>query len=173
MPLNVPCAGPVTIAKVIVLAATMIVLSAYCLGGLRIFFVPKHLGSVLAGLVLVGYVYGCYGLLIGALWERELESIFSVILLTNVDVGWLQNPLFYTEAENKAIVHYLPAYFPVQVAMTGAFTDNDIGQSVLASLAYGTALLVFALALFWRRVRRASARLSLPKSQTPPAERVA
>src|SRR5262245_12636368 len=147
------------ISKMLVLVGTMLVLSIYSLSALSLLFVPQRPLTVLAGLVVVGYVYGCYVLLIGALWRRELESIFSVILLTNVDVGWLQNPIFYTEAEHKAIVHWLPAYFPVQVAMTGAFTDSAVVSCLLASVAYGTAFLLVALALFWNKVRLTSPRI--------------
>ena len=103
------------------------IVSLYCLALMTTLFVPRHPATVLAGLVLVGYVYGCYGLMIGALWRRELESMFSVILLTNIDVGWLQNPVFYAEAESKTIIHWLPAYWPMQAAMSGAFTDHAPG----------------------------------------------
>ena len=102
--------------------------------------------------MLVGYVYGCYGLLIGAVWRRELESIFTVILLTNIDVGWLQNPLFYTEAENKSFVRWLPAYWPSQAAMVGAFTDHGVGMAIVGALAYGTFFVLIAIIVFWRQL---------------------
>jgi hypothetical protein len=153
------------LSKLIVLSASVIIISLYSLALMTPFFIPRHLVFVFAGLVLVGYVYGCYGLLIGTVWRRELESMFSVILLTNIDVGWLQNPVFYTEAENKALIHWLPAYWPVQAAMTGAFTDQAFGMAAFGALTYGTTLLFIAIFVFWRQVRMAA-------PATPPTRRL-
>jgi hypothetical protein len=146
------------LAAIAVLVATMVILSSYCVVAMLPFFVPRHIATVLLGLILVGFVYGCYGMLIGALWKRELESIISIILLTNVDVGWLQNPIFYADIDSKYIIHLLPAYFPGQVAMSGAFTDQVPWGPVLGSLAYGGALLLLAILVFWRNVRLARSR---------------
>ena len=145
------------VSKLIVLSGSVVIVSLYCLALMTPFFIPRRPASVLAGLALVGYVYGCYGLLIGTVWRRELEAMFSVILLTNIDVGWLQNPVFYTEAENKTFIHWLPAYWPVQAAMTGAFTDQGFGAAALGAIAYGTTLLLIAIFVFWRQVRMATA----------------
>jgi hypothetical protein len=143
------------LAEIAVLGAAMVLLSTYCVCAMLPFFVPMHVATVLAGLILIGFVYGCYGMLIGALWKRELESVISVILLTNVDVAWLQNPIFYADTEHKYIVHWLPAYFPGQVAMSGAFTDHVPWGPVLGSLAYGGVLLALATLVFWRKLRMA------------------
>ena len=144
------------LSKLLVLGGSVVIVSLYCLALMTPFFIPRHPATVFGGLVLVGYVYGCYGLMIGALWRRELESMFSVILLTNIDVGWLQNPVFYTDAENKAFIHWLPAYWPVQATMSGAFTDHGFGTPALGALAYGTTFLFIAIFAFWRQVRMAA-----------------
>ena len=144
------------LSKLIVLSGSVAIVSLYCLALMTPFFIPRHPTSVFAGLALVGYVYGCYGLLMGTIWRRELESIFSVILLTNIDVGWLQHPVFYAEAENKTFIHWLPAYWPVQAAMTGAFSDHGFGAAALGAIAYGTTLLCIAIFFFWRQVRMAA-----------------
>jgi hypothetical protein len=103
-----------------------------------------------------GYVYGCYGMLVGAIFKRELEGILFIVLLANFDVGWLQNPIYYAEAQNKAIIRYLPGYFPSQLSMVSAFTGHSIVQPLLGSLAYGTVLLIGAMLIFgWRmRIRK-------------------
>jgi hypothetical protein len=143
------------LAAITVLAAAMVVLSAYCVCAMLPFFVPRHIATVFLGLILIGFVYGSYGLLIGALWKRELESIISVILLTNVDVSWLQNPIFYADTEHKEIILWLPAYFPGQVAMSGAFTDHAPWRSVIGSVVYGCGILGLAILVFWRKLRMA------------------
>ncbi|MDX1762525.1 MAG: hypothetical protein R3218_10255, partial [Christiangramia sp.] len=78
------------------------------------FYTIEHLGRFIFGLMLIGFVYGSYGLAIGSLLKVELEGILMIVLLVNIDVGWLQNPLFYAEAQNQIIIKFLPAYFPSQ-----------------------------------------------------------
>jgi hypothetical protein len=113
----------------------------------------QRFAGILTGLALTGAVYGAYGLLIGALWKRSLESVLSIVLLTNIDVGWLQNPIFYTEATNRAIIHYLPGYFPSQVAMVAAFTSSSITNATVGALLYFCILMVVAGGLAYRKLR--------------------
>ncbi len=110
--------------------------------------------ALVLGFILIGYVYGCYGLLVGAVFRSELEGILLIVLLTNIDVGWLQNPIFYSEAQNKAIIRWLPAFFPSQSSMISAFTDHSIWKSVLLSICYGSIFLIAALLVFWRKIIR-------------------
>jgi len=156
-------AWELVVARLAVLACAVALVSVFSGLLLRGFFAPRHLAAVVAGFVLVGLVYGCYGLLAGSLFKRELEGIFSIVLLTNIDVGWLQNPIFYTSSHNRGVIHALPAYFPAQVSMTAAFSDFAVGRAVMGSLGYGGALLIVAVAVFWSRMHvRASVTNSLP-----------
>ena len=68
------------------------------------FYTIDNLGRFILGLVLIGFVYGSYGLAVGSLIKVELEGILMIVLLVNIDVGWLQNPLFYAEAQNQIII---------------------------------------------------------------------
>ncbi len=133
---------------------TMIALIGCYVGAITpLFFRPQRFAFVLLGFMMAGYVYGAYGLLVGAIFRRELEGILFIVLLANLDIGWLQNPIYYAEAQNKAIIRHLPAYFPSQLSMVSAFSDHSVLQSLLGSLAYGTALLAAALFLYSRRMR--------------------
>ena len=146
-------AWELVIARLVVLVSAVVLVSLFSGALLRLLFAPQHLTGVIAGFVLVGIVYGCYGLLAGAIFRRELEGILSIVLLTNIDVGWLQNPIFYTSSERRGIIHTLPAYFPAQVSMTAAFSDFAHGRAIGASLLYAAALLTVAIAVFWRRMQ--------------------
>jgi hypothetical protein len=123
---------------------------------LRWYFAPARFGGVVAALIACGWVYGSYGLLIGALFRRELIGALFVVVLTNVDVSWLQNPLLYAEASNQALIRAMPAYFPSQAAMASAFTEVGVGRLLLKGLAYGVPFLMAAAGAFaWRtRSRR-------------------
>lgn len=117
------------------------------------FFSIEHLLSFIIGLMLVGFVYGCYGLAVGSVIKDELEGILMVVLMVNIDAGWLQNPLFYAEAHNQAIIRYLPAYFPSQSAIIAAFTDYSITKASLYSILYGSIFLLFSSIVFFYKMR--------------------
>lgn len=156
-------------AKLAALMCVMFIVGAYACAALPIFFRPTRVLGTLLGFLLGGWVYGCYGLFVGAIVRRELEGILCVVLLANVDVGWLQNPLYYSEAQNRAIIRWLPAYFPSQVSMVSAFSDHSVERALLGGLAYGGTFLVVAMALFWRRMRvRTAGEPSLSSPLGPP-----
>ncbi len=117
------------------------------------FFPVLHLGMLMVSLALTGFVYGCYGLVVGTLITGELEGILLIVLLANIDAGWLQNPIFYAEAQNQAIIHYLPAYFPSQSAIIATFTDYSGLTASLNSLLYGSGFLAFSMLIFYFKMR--------------------
>ena len=117
------------------------------------FFSVKHLPMYISGLVLIGFVYGCYGLAIGSLLKGKLEGIFLIVLLANIDAGWLQNPMYYAEAQNNIIIRYLPAYFPSQSAIIAAFTDYSAANARFFSIIYGSGFLILSLLIFYNKMR--------------------
>lgn len=141
------------VAKLLVLGAVTVLIATFVAGMLPLFFHPEHFAMVVAGFALGGYVYSCYGLLIGSIFRRELEGILFIVLLVNIDAGWLQNPIFYAEAQNKAIIRNLPAYFPSQTSIISAFTDYSSTNPLMWSLIYGTVLLGGAVLIYWWRAR--------------------
>ena len=117
------------------------------------FFTVDHLGKFIPGLVLIGFVYGCYGLAVGSLLKMELEGILMIVLLVNIDAGWLQNPLFYAGAQNQIIIKYLPAYFPSQTAIITALTDYSAVSAAVNSILYGLVFLIIAMLIFFNKMR--------------------
>ncbi len=118
----------------------------------RAFFPIDHLWMMILGLAMNGFVYGCYGMVVGSLIKGELEGILLIVLLANIDAGWLQNPLFYAEAENQAIIRFLPAYFPSQSAIIAAFTDFSAIKASLSSLLYGAGFLALSMMIFFTKM---------------------
>jgi len=132
----------------------MILIIAVYVGLLSSAFFPiAHLWLMILGLVLTGFVYGCYGLVVGSLIRGELEGILLIILLANLDAGWLQNPLFYADAQHQVIIRYLPAYFPSQSAIIAAFTDYSPVRACLNSLLYGVSLLALSMLIYFTKMR--------------------
>ncbi|MDC1379665.1 hypothetical protein N8273_03405 [Algibacter sp.] len=146
---------PIELMISILLALILvIVLIAIYIGMLtNAFYTVDHLGRFILGLVLIGFVYGSYGLLVGSLIKMELEGILLIVLLVNIDVGWLQNPLFYAEAQNQIIIKFLPAYFPSQTAIITAVTDYSAAAAIVNSLLYGLVFLSFSMLIFFYKMR--------------------
>jgi hypothetical protein len=143
-------------SKFLTLAGLIVGIGVYISILLLLFFQPRRLPLVLLGFMLAGFVYGCYGLMVGAIFRRELEGILLIVLLANIDIGWLQNPIYYADAQNTFIIRHLPAYFPSQVSMTAAFSDHSILAPLGGSLVYGGLLLLAAGLIFgWKmRIRK-------------------
>jgi len=147
------------VSKLFVLLCVIVVISLFVAAMLLLFFRPDRFLLVIIGFALGGFVYGCYGLLVGAIAKRELEGILLIVLLSNIDIGWLQNPTFYADAQNTAIIRYLPAYFPSQTSMVAAFTKYSLVRSSIGSLLYGNAFLFVSVFIFWRRMRTSKQRV--------------
>jgi hypothetical protein len=141
------------VSKLTVLLCVTVLISFFVAGMLLLFFRPDRFLHVVLGFALGGFVYGCYGLLVGTFCKGEMEGILFIVLLANIDVGWLQNPTFYTDAQNTQIIRYLPAYFPSQTSMVAAFSKHSIRASFVGSLLYGSAFLGVSLLIFWRKMR--------------------
>lgn len=132
----------------------MIVLIAIYVGALTsLYYSIDHLPMFIVSLMLIGFVYGCYGLTIGSMIKGELEGILLIVLLVNIDAGWLQNPLFYEEAQHQQFISSLPAYFPSQAAIIAAFTDYSAANAILNSFIYGSIFFVFSMLIFFNKMR--------------------
>ena len=141
------------VSKLMILLLIITLLAFYVGSMLWIFFKPTSFFGVILGFMLIGFVYGSYGFLIGALLKGELEGILVVTLLANIDVGWLQNPIFYAGATNKEIIRSLPAFYPSQTSIISAFSLYGVSYSVMLSVAYGAVLLLIALIIYWLKMR--------------------
>jgi hypothetical protein len=143
----------ILISNLLALFLLIFAIATY-IGLLVSFFVSvNHLLMFIAGLMLIGFVYGCYGLAIGSLIKGKLEGVFFIVLLANIDSGWLQNPMYYAEAHNNVIIRYLPAYFPSQSAIIAAFTDYSAAAARFYSILYGAGFMILALFIFYNKMR--------------------
>lgn len=132
----------------------MILLLVVCIGtAVFLFFKPENPAYMIAGLFFAGLTYGSYGILVGTLVKGELEGTLLVILLANIDAGWLQNPLFFSEARNKFVIQFLPAYYPSQVSIAATFTHLPLKYPVLISLVYAGAFLTLAFIISYYKMR--------------------
>jgi hypothetical protein len=142
-----------SLSKLIFVICIVLVLGIYT-GGLGLMLMtPKYISGVILGYILCGFVYGSFGLFIGAVLRKELEGILVIVLLTNLDIGWLQNPIYYSAAPNKFIIKLLPGFNPSQVSVISAFTDYSINTQIVFSVIYGLVFLILSMIIFRIRMR--------------------
>ena len=146
-------AHEVMVAKLMVLLALVALLAGYETVIVWPWVVPRHPLLLGGGLFLGGLIYGCLGMLVGALLKGELEGIFAIAFLTNIDAGWLQNPIYFAHSQQKGLIRSLPGYGPVQLAVVGAFTDDEPKGALLRALLWAGCTLVIALLAFGSRIR--------------------
>jgi hypothetical protein len=141
------------VAKLVVISVVALVVALYVTLLLPVFFRPSRAAGVFLGFLLTSLVYGVLGMAVGALARRELEGILLILLLVNIDAGWLQNPAFYAHAHNQQLLQLLPGHFPGQVTMLSAFTTTGIMGAVNRALAYAAVGLGAGAMLYRHRVR--------------------
>jgi hypothetical protein len=143
----------IIISKLVVLTIIVAAIAVYEAAIILPFFEPQHIELMLLGLFLGGLIYGCYGLFIGSISIHELEGIFLIVLLANIDVGWLQNPSYFKDSANRTVIESLPGFLPTQLASLGAFTHEFSFEALAGSLLYASTFLLVAMFAFWIRVR--------------------
>lgn len=132
---------------------TIIFLLATCIGLVDLYlFKPVDASYMMVGFLLIGLTYGSYGILVGSLVKGELEGTLLVILLANIDAGWLQNPLFFSGARNKLLIQMLPAYHSSQISITASFTQLSVQKQIISSLPYTIAFLILAIVVSYYKM---------------------
>jgi hypothetical protein len=139
--------------KLVNLILIVIAISLYESLLLCLFLEPENFFQLFTGFFLAGLIYGCYGLFIGAISRHELEGLFLIILVANIDIGWLQNPLFYAESTNKTVIEFMPGFYPTQLANLGAFTNEFVPSTIWGSLIYSMIFLSLAIIAFVLKVK--------------------
>ncbi|MBK3516115.1 hypothetical protein [Carboxylicivirga marina] len=141
-------------SNLIVLLLIIVFVAVYTALAILLFFRPEQFVLFCFALVLSGLVYGFYGLLVGSIVKGELEGILFIVLLANIDAGWLQNPLFYSEALNKDLIKYLPAYYPSQMAIVAAFESLSVSKVLIGSVGYSAVFAGLANVIYYLKMRK-------------------
>lgn len=100
----------------------------------------QNIPAAFAGFILLGLIYGAYGGIVGVLTKDFMVAILFVVLLANIDAGWLQNPVFYSTSQQSEIIRWLPAFFPCQFIFSSIFSEKFNLWALLMSLAYASIL---------------------------------
>lgn len=128
--------GELVFSNLTVMLSMIVVLVLSVWAVILYFFNPINASQLLLGMLLMGITYGSYGLMVGSLIKGTLEGTLSVVLLANIDAGWIQNPLYFSGARNKFIIELLPAYYPSQLSIASAFTEQPTRHTMILSFVY-------------------------------------
>jgi hypothetical protein len=109
--------------------------------------------TVLAGFLLITVVYGAYGGIVGVLSRNFMTALLWIVLLAQLDAGWLQNPIYYSAAQESRVIHWLPAFHPCQVVFSAAFTTRGNGAALGGALAWAVATVAVLIAAVQLRMR--------------------
>jgi hypothetical protein len=107
--------------------------------------------SVFAGFLLITVIYGAYGGIVGVLSRSFMPALLLIVLLADLDAAWLQNPVYYSAAQQSQIIHWLPAFYPCQMVFSAAFTVRSNGAALVGALVWAVATVALLIvAVHWR-----------------------
>jgi len=109
--------------------------------------------TVLAGFLLISVIYGAYGGIVGVLSRSFMPALLLIVLLANLDAGWLQNPVYYSAAQESQVIHALPAFYPCQMVFSAAFTSRDNGAARGGALVWAVATVAILIVVVQLRMR--------------------
>lgn len=99
-----------------------------------------NIAAAFVGFILLGLIYGAYGGFVGVLSKDFMVAMLFVVLLANIDAGWLQNPVFYSTSQETEFIRWLPAFFPCQFIFSSAFSRKTNLWALFMSLVYASVL---------------------------------
>ena len=113
----------------------------------------ESVGYLFLGFLMVGIIYGAFGSIMGLLSRDIMGAILGVVLLANLDAGWLQNPLFYTSSQQIEFIQWLPAFYPTQAIFAAAFTSETNSWAFLMSSLYAAVFLSIMVLIIRLKLR--------------------
>jgi hypothetical protein len=108
---------------------------------------------VFAGFLFITVIYGAYGGVVGVLSRSFMPALLWIVLLAQLDAGWLQNPVYYSAAQESDVIHWLPAFYPCQLVFSAAFTSRDNAAAMSGSLVWAVLTVALLIAVVQWRMR--------------------
>lgn len=125
---------------------------------LSLFVDIEQVVQLLLGFMLMGTIYGAFGGIAGLLSKDLMVAILCIVLLANLDAGWLQNPVFYSSAQQTELIQWLPAFYPAQTIFAAAFTEEWNIKALIFSSLYAFILISLMTAIVHFKLRNVKKR---------------
>jgi hypothetical protein len=109
--------------------------------------------AVFTGFLLITVIYGAYGGIVGVLSRSFMPALLLIALLADLDAAWLQNPVYYSAAQESAIIHWLPAFYPCQAVFSSAFTTRINSMAFSGAFIWAGAMVALLILAVHLRMR--------------------
>ena len=131
--------GETVVARMVVLVTATALVVAVSALATAAYFAPASWPRLIAGLLLIGLIYGALGALSGAV-TGKLAANYLMLFAVMTDLGIVQNPMFGDGAPGGWAA-LLPGYAPSRVMVDAAFSSGfHTGADLLLGLAWVAAL---------------------------------
>lgn len=122
------------VGRLSALAVVAVAVALYAVVLLHVLTPPRHPGAVWVAVCGAVLTYAAIGVLVGVVTRGDLEAFFLIIMLSLVDT-FLQDPIG-SPAANAQVVEYFPTFYPMQMTVSAAFTDQIKWWQAWASLGW-------------------------------------
>ena len=141
--------GETVLARLLVLATATALVVAVAAVTTAFNFTPLSWAPMLAGMALIGLIYGAIGALAGAVLDK-LAATYLMLFIVITDLGVVQSPMFGDgRPESWAVV--LPGYGPARVMYDGGFSSSfHAGGGLALGLAWALLLIAIVAAVLTR-----------------------
>ncbi|MFC8957385.1 ABC transporter permease [Streptomyces sp. NPDC057101] len=151
------------LAKLASLTLAAAAVCTYATAVTSCFWTPRQPIQLAAALFCAALTYGALGVALGSLLRREVEGMFTIVMISMIDL-LLQNPIASYGSNSSVIVRYLPSYGAMQAGTAAGFTTTPLPRYLALQLLWFTAAAVIGLITFRTRTRtRAKARTPAPR----------
>ncbi|MFI6056447.1 ABC transporter permease [Streptomyces violascens] len=141
------------LAKVTALVIASLAVAVYATAITCQYWSPRRPWLLVVGLFCAAMTYGAFGVTLGALLKREVEGMFTIVMISILDLS-LQNPIPNPAADSDFIA-YLPSYGAMQASTAAGFSTTVPLADLFLQLAWFIAAALLAFLVFHRRTRSA------------------
>ncbi|WP_136708053.1 ABC transporter permease [Agromyces sp. H66] len=129
----------------------VLVTSAASLAVTAMVFQAEQWGAFIGGILLLGVVYGLFGMCLGFLLDR-VSGVLIAFVVPFLDLGITQSPMLRLEPPGPAVL--LPGYGPYRLLIDAGLTKTfDETEGLLIGLAWVLGLTLIVTLVFTARTR--------------------
>ncbi|WP_371572789.1 ABC transporter permease [Streptomyces sp. NBC_01314] len=143
--------GHLVLAKISALVLASGAVAIYAAAVTQYLCAPRQPFLLAAGLFCAALTYGAVGVALGSLLRREVEGMFTIVMISVIDVC-LQNPVT-SSGSDSSVVRFLPSYGAVQASTAAGFSDTALPRYLAVQLLWFTAVALIGFLAFQRRTR--------------------
>lgn len=128
------------------------IVSIFCYAVMRVSFSPENVPVFFVMILILSFLYGALGVLIGAVMDK-MPGVYTMLVLITMDAGVFQNAVFMQE-DPVLWIRLLPAYSPMKVTIESAFLDSiEETRYLILSIVILLLVIAVAVSVYWKKVK--------------------